>query len=332
MRESTAAGLLRVARTLFRYNGAMGDKLHSFIRAIEVWRPDGDLLQLDSGAYGEHADFEHASVDLTLKKGQGLPGAAWSTMRPEVWHELGDRFVRESSARTAGIGAAVAIPFFRGNELVAIITFLCGDRAESEGCIEVWEPNGKGELEHADGYYGKLTSFETVSRQLKFPRGVGLPGLVFQYGTPQIIDDLKKSNSFLRAAAARESGVASGLGLPLYCGSSIAQVILLLSADSTPLARGFEIWRTNDEGTLQCEQSFYASELVEFGAQRKSLRVDSDAQLAGRAYVSKLPFVVSTETRAYAELDAARALGIRMALALPIDDGLKIRAVVLMFV
>lgn len=309
----------------------MPSQLRAFVRAIEVWRPDGDMLQLDSGAYGEHADLEQASVDLTLRRGQGLPGATWSTMRPEVWNELGDRFVRSGPARVAGIGAAVAIPFFRGNELVAIVTFLCGGREQSEGCIEVWESNGKGELEHADGYYGKLTNFEQVSRQLKFPRGVGLPGLVFQHGSPQIVDDLKKSNSFLRAAAARESGVESGLGLPIYVGGVIAQVILFLSAQSSPLARAFEVWRLDEDGALARDQAYYSQELLAFGESRKALRCGAGEQLAGRAYLTGLPFAVSSATRAYPELDQARSMGIQLAVALPIDDGLRLRAVVLMF-
>src|SRR5262245_8247184 len=98
----------------------------SFIRAIEVWRPDGDLLQRDSGAYGSLAAFEQASVQLVLRKGQGLPGAAWQSMRPEVWQELGARFVRADSAKSVGIGAAVAIPLFHGSEMVAVVAFYCG--------------------------------------------------------------------------------------------------------------------------------------------------------------------------------------------------------------
>ncbi|MEY4515235.1 MAG: hypothetical protein RLZZ450_7357, partial [Pseudomonadota bacterium] len=132
----------------------MSDSLPSFVRAIEVWTPDGDLLQRDSGAYGRLSAFEHASIELVLKKGQGLPGATWTTMRPEVWHELGPRFLRADPARISGIGAAVAIPFFRGSEVVAVVAFYCAGREQSSGCIEVWESNGKGELEHADGYYG----------------------------------------------------------------------------------------------------------------------------------------------------------------------------------
>ncbi|MDB4985866.1 MAG: hypothetical protein JWN04_1044 [Myxococcaceae bacterium] len=309
----------------------MADKLQSFVRAIEVWRPDGDLLQRDSGAYGQLAAFEEASVLLVLKKGQGLPGAAWDTMRPEVWHELGSGFLRRAPARVGGIGAAVAIPFFHGSELVAVVAFYCGSRDTSEGCIEVWESNGKGELEHADGYYGKLSAFEKVSQECKFSRGQGLPGLVFQHGTPQIIDDLKKSNSFLRAAAARESGVASGLGFPIYRGDVIMQVVLLLSAEATPLARAFEIWLPDEDGRMHRRQAFYSTELDDFAEARRESSFGPGDDLVGRVLETQLPIAVGTQTRAYANFELARAAGIDMALAFPIDDGRSMRAVVVMF-
>lgn len=309
----------------------MADPHQSFVRAIEVWRPDGNLLQRDSGAYGALAEFEHASVQLVLEKGQGLPGAAWATMRPEVWHELGPRFLRADPARVAGIGAAVAIPFFHGSELVAVVAFYCGSREQSEGCIEVWDATGKGELEHADGYYGGLTAFEVVSRQCTFARGVGLPGLVYLHGVPQIIDDLKKSSSFLRAAAARQSGVESGLGIPLYCGGIIEQVVLFLSAASTPLARGFEVWLPGEDDRLRRGQAFYAPELDAFSEARRELTFEPGEDLVGRVFDSALPFAISTATRAYPQLDAAREAGIDLALALPIDDGRSVLAVVLMF-
>ncbi len=301
---------------------------NSFVRAIEVWRPDGDLLQRDSGAYGQLADFESASVELVLRKGQGLPGAAWQTMRPEVWHDLGPRFVRAAAAHVAGIGAAVAIPLFHGSELVAVVAFYCGD---GEGCIEVWDSNGKGELEHADGYYGQLTAFELVSRQCTFARGVGLPGQVFLAGIPLIIDDLRQSSSFMRAAAARQSGVESGLGIPLYCGGQIEQVLLLLSATSTPLARGFEVWVPGDDEKLRRVQAFYAPELRALGAARSELAFDFGEDLLGRVWERELPVALSTSTHAYPQLDAARDAGIELVLALPIDDGRNVLAVVLMF-
>lgn len=64
---------------------------------------------------------------------------------------------------------------------------------------------------------------------------------------------------------------------------------------------------------------------------RAELRTHGEDGLAGRAYVSALPFAMGTETRAFPELERARNEGIRIALVLPIDDGNKVRAVVLMF-
>jgi hypothetical protein len=237
--------------------------------------------------------------------------------------------LRADPARVTGIGAAVALPFFHGSELVAVVAFYCGGK-DSEGCIEVWESNGKGELEHADGYYGKLTAFELVSRQCSFPRGVGLPGAVFLHGVPQIIDDLKMSSSFLRASAARQSGVESGLGIPIYCAGQIEQVILFLSASSTPLARAFEIWLPREDERLHRGQSFYAPELSAFAAQRAET-VEFGQELQGHVFETSVPFAVSSSTQAYPQLEQAREAGIELVLALPIDDGRNVLAVVLMF-
>jgi hypothetical protein len=211
-----------------------------------------------------------------------------------------------------------------------VVAFYCGGQ-DSEGCIEVWDSNGKGELEHADGYYGRLNAFELVSRQCTFPRGVGLPGQVFLAGIPQIIDDLRKSSSFLRAAAARQSGVESGLGLPIYCAGQIEQVILFLSATSTPLARAFEIWLPGEDDRLRRGQAFYMPELTEFSEARRERTFGVGEDLLGRVYESGVPFAVSTSTRAYQQLDLARDAGMELAVALPIDDGRNVLAVVVMF-
>src|SRR4051794_13957886 len=155
----------------------MTEKLPSFVRAVEVWIPDGDLLQLHSGSYGHLAQFERASADLVLRKGQGLPGAAWESGHAEVWQQLGPAFMRTEPAKEAGLEAAVALPIFRGHEMSAVVVFFCGTRSQTGGCIEVWEPNAGGdELAHLDGYYGGLRRFEEQSRHLRFKRGQGLPG------------------------------------------------------------------------------------------------------------------------------------------------------------
>lgn len=309
----------------------MSSPQQTFVRAIEVWRPDGELLHRDSGAYGQLEEFERASVELTLRKGQGLPGAAWSTMRPEIWHELGPRFLRAKTAQTVGIGAAAALPFFQGSQLVAVVAFYCAGARENGGCIEAWELSPEGTLEHADGYYGYLREFESVSRGLTFSSGVGLPGRVLKDGIPHIIDDLGQSNSFLRARAAREHGVESGLGIPLYCGGEVAHVALFLSASATPLSRAFEVWMPEGHSHLVRRSAFYAPELADFGKARESLLLGPADGLAGRAWVTRFPVAASTEV-ADDQLETAREAGIRLLLAMPIDDGTRVRAVVQLFV
>jgi hypothetical protein len=311
----------------------MDSAQQAFVQAVEVWTPDGNLLQRHSGAYGQLVAFAEASADLTLAKGQGLPGAAYRSMRPEVWHDLGAGFVREHSARLSGLSAAVALPWFRGNALIAVVVFLCGDRAETGGCIEVWEPDEQKLLVHMDGYYGRLSTFEDVSRVMRFPLGQGLPGIVWERGLPHIMQDLAASSSFMRASAARENGVTSGLGVPLFVGGQIAHVVTLLSASSTPLARAFEVWLPDAADNLQLAQSYYAAGLDGLGDEVRGVGFSVALDVAGRVSDSGLPCALSCSepVRSFLRAGLARSLGLSFSVGLPVHDGDRLRAVVVMF-
>lgn len=294
----------------------------SFLQAVEVWVPDGQLLLRSGGAYGRHAAFAEESAALTLEKGRGLPGAAFASRHPEVWHELGPSFVRTESARLSGLDAAVAIPLFDGNELTSIVVFFCGSREQTGGCIEVWEPGRGGRLHHTDGYYGRLRAFEEVSRSMSFAVGEGLPGMVWQRGLPHIVADLTASPVFLRSEAARENDVRAGLGVPIYRNGTIAHIALFLSTSATPLARAFEVYQVDDAGELVLEQSWYAADaeaLRDPNATERS-RVK---HLLRDALDARLPRVIAQRApNAHFEL----------ALALPIHDGSYTHSVVLLLV
>jgi hypothetical protein len=301
------------------YTLGMSAELPSFLQAVEVWVPDGQLLHRASGAYGQNEAFAEASAELTLEKGRGLPGAAFQSRKPEVWHELGPSFVRAESARLSGLDAAVALPFFRGNELTAIVVFFCGSRAQTGGCIEVWAPGERGRLEHVDGYYGKLAAFEAVSQEHTFALGEGLPGQVWQRGLPQIVADLAHSSAFVRAEAARENGIKAGLGLPIYMNGAIVDIALLLSTTDTPLARAFEVYGVDDSGELVLDQSYYAEG-------HEGLR-DASEEVRGSASTLPRRVLDSGVPRAIANLKVGAPFA--LALAVPIHDGSLTRAVVL---
>ena len=77
--------------------------------------------------------------------------------------------------------------------------------------------------------------FETVTRQITFPPGVGLPGRVWSSGKPAWISDLLRDENFPRARVAAELGLRSGFGFPILHGSEVLGVMVFFSLQSRPL-------------------------------------------------------------------------------------------------
>ena len=71
---------------------------------------------------------------------------------------------------------------------------------------------------------------------------------------------------FLRAAGASAEALQTAIGFPVINGNFIASV-LLISADQTPLARGYEIWK-------QCEQGYQLAKSCYSGLDSFFIRED----------------------------------------------------------
>ena len=104
----------------------------------EAWaaRPDGDGLVLsEAWAADERGTrFTTAGRELTLRIGDGLPGAAWTSRRP-VWSEdvaRDGRRARRAAAARAGIRAAFAMPVVVDGEPVAVLQFFARERARED--------------------------------------------------------------------------------------------------------------------------------------------------------------------------------------------------------
>jgi hypothetical protein len=296
-----------------------------FLQAVEVWVPNGAGLRFRSGAYGPHEAFARASQDLTFESGQGLPGSVFRERRPAIWSELDQRFARTELAVRSGLDAAVAFPLFRGDELTSVVVLLCGSREHTGGCIELWQPNELRELALSAGYYGRLHRFAEISRLLRFQQGLGLPGITWQRGLPYVVPDLAGSTTFVRATAARASGVRAGLGIPLYRGKTVAQILLLLSAQATPLARAFEVWLVAGNGALSLGESY--DERAPGFAQpvTHALAHATGEALASQVQSSGLPVAVPA---AQGLPRPDHGAPYTLALGLPVHDGERLRAVV----
>ncbi|MGP6088592.1 GAF domain-containing protein [Antarctobacter jejuensis] len=214
----------------------------TFVKVSEVWVPDGDVLKLADGSYGDLEAFEEASRATQFARGEGLPGKAWAEGRPVVLKGFdGSYFKRTEAAKAAGLTSAVAVPVFDGETLKAVLVVLCGDDETHVGAIEIWHEQD-GLLMLDDGYYGAARHFEWVSQHTHFPRGQGLPGGVWASNTPMLMRELGSGYKFIRADSAGRAGLTTGLGVPIPVPGGKTFVLTLLTALGTPIARRFELW------------------------------------------------------------------------------------------
>ena len=79
-----------------------------------------------------------------------------------------------------------------------------------------------------------LVRAELVARTetVRFEPGVGLPGRVWQSGTPIYSADLAHDTNYLRAAEAARAGLKSALGFPILQGDAVIGVVDFLAAES----------------------------------------------------------------------------------------------------
>lgn len=225
--------------------------MQTFIRVIEVWTLDksGEYLEFNDGIYGSLDQFREHSQKETFHYGEGLPGTAWKTASPTVLKSFDEaNFLRTEIAHQVGLTSGIALPIFCGEQLKAVLVFLCGDAKQPSGAIEVWKDDGLSGMALVEGYYGELEKFEWLSKHIKFQRGRGLPGMVWDTAEP-LIADMSDSSSFLRAKAAEDAGIKTGFAIPVNSNTDadeVGSVVTFLSSRSTPIARRFEIWKVND--------------------------------------------------------------------------------------
>ncbi len=131
--------------------------------------------------------------------GEGLPGMAWAAKHPIILTDLlNSYFRRADEARMLGLSCAVAIPIFAGDELKAVVGLFFGrDADDTVGAIELWhnEADHSHELSLVDGYYGAADAFAFNSRQMKFPRGYGLPGRAWKAQAPIVLAGLGEAHN-----------------------------------------------------------------------------------------------------------------------------------------
>lgn len=222
----------------------------TFLSVVEVWRPDGsgDKLRWAAGHYDAAPEFGAVSRDTTFAMGEGVPGQVWETGRPVLLDGLvGTNFVRVAAAADAGLGSVLAIPYRRRGRIQAVVVFLMNVRRDLCGVAEVWTPDRDGgpQLELHRGYYSGLTHFGAASQQVRFARGEGLPGRVWQTGRPLVAPDVASWDAFVRRSPAEADHIKTGIGIPLFVDGGLESVVTMFGTREVPLARDVSVVLTS---------------------------------------------------------------------------------------
>ncbi len=301
--------------------------MKTFIKVTEIWIPTKDRARLEfsAGLYGSLNEFRVASEKESFAYDEGLPGKAWAAGHPVVLTEFDHSyFKRTKSAKKAGLTCGIAIPIFSGEFIMAVVVFLCGDDQHHAGAIELWSnslENGA-ELAVIDGYYGTLDDFERISRTIKFSKGSGLPGLVWETGMPVLIEDLGLASAFIRSADAGKAGITTALGIPVSMPANQVYIMTFLSAKATPIAQRIQIWVPDKTGRSLLCQSGYSKQNDELAEIFETMSVRKGEGILGRVWLTGVPAIRNNSGSAAAE---GR---LNSMLAMPIIDGGKLKAVV----
>jgi hypothetical protein len=162
------------------------------------------------------------------------------------------------------------------------------------------------------GYYAHAQELERFSPHIQFQRGTGLPGLTWLSGEAQIMQDVRRSNAFIRAGLAARSGLKHGVGIPIYRDRRLVQVVALLASEQSSFVSSVELYHPQ-------KSELGAAMVFDFsgrGSQQGESSADAPGrQVAQQVLVSQLPSLSQAKV----------AGGHEITLAFPIHDrkGLK---------
>jgi len=308
--------------------------MRTFIKVIEIWTPTDDRrnLQLAAGLLGESSGFSANSRKRLVKYDEGLPGKAWSRAYPQIITDLENSyFLRKDEAKEASLTSGIGIPVFSGEFLLAVAVFLCGDVDYDAGAIELWGGNQEENerLHLIDGYFGNLNVLERISRRMSFGKNEGLPGTVWDYNLPLIIDEPANSPIFLRRGTAENDGICMAFGFPFrYQHTEL--VLTFLSTIDTPIAKRLEIWIPERNHS----HLFFHEGKCEMGTDLSAIyaekRIIKGEGILGAVWVSGCP-QVSNNLHDDGLITDESSSGLSSAFLLPLIDNGLLRSILVLY-
>lgn len=175
---------------------------------------------------------------------------------------LGSAELMSSDDLYDGIASAMAVPIFRGGQVVSVVAFAMAAAEIGTGVFEIWEPIGiYEEVRLQTGYFAQLERFSNVSSFVRFEKGSGLPGQAWSARRGVIHDDLPNHAGFLRAAGASAGLLRTAVAIPVIDipdtgDQRMTSVATLISSDATPIAKGYEVWSVDGNELTLCSSAY----------------------------------------------------------------------------
>lgn len=212
-------------------------------------------------------------------------------------------------------------PVIDREQVTSVVVLYFSTAGEVQAAAELWTGRpGRSELCLADAKYTGLDRFAKLSPYISFPKGSGLPGLVWETNIPQIVEGLGQSSLFMRATGAQSEGLSVGFAIPCIAGSTLQAVSLLLSGTASPLALAYETWLPEQHaGSLRLvkhDGAYVAAPSVAKAS--KKLSVPAGDTWIGRAWATRKPEVICDSSSQSLQRGGAEADGITSGVAIPI--------------
>lgn len=182
---------------------------------------------------------------------------------------------------------------------------------------EVWVPKD-GALVYAGGDYNGFDGFEEASRQTRFAKGEGLPGKAWADGRPVVLKAFDGSY-FKRIEAAKAAGLTSAVAIPVFDGTDIKAVLVVLCSDDEARIGAIEAWSDDGEGMLNLADGYYGA-AAEFEFVSKHTHFSRGQGLPGATWAAQAPILMRDLGSGYKFIRASAAgkAGLTTGLGLPV--------------
>lgn len=190
---------------------------------------------------------------------------------------------------------------------------------------EVWAPTQDSmALELVGGDYEELHGLREQSMKKRFAYDRGLPGKVWAKRRPLLIKT--DSPEFERGQVAKEAGVTTAIGLPVFAGDYLMGVVVFLCGGDKESLGAIELWHcdTNESYDMRFVDGHFG-ELSRFESIAKSTSFRKGTGLVGQVWESRRPVVLTDLGRShrFIRAEGAQEAGLTTGLGIPIsvEDG-----------